>query len=272
MVNTALQLGSLTFKNRVLVASGTFGYGDETAGLVDLSKIGGLITKSLSLKPREGNAPRRIAETASGMLNSIGLANIGVHRFISEKLPFLRGVDTAVIANIAASSVEEYCSVLSLLEREEGVDAFEINVSCPNVREGGLTFGTSCPAVAEITRRLRALTSKPLIIKLTPNVTHISEFARAAENEGADALSVINTLIGMAVDIHSRRPLLSTVTRRPFGAGDQAHRPCEGVRGGKSRPDSGDRDRRNSDSDRCSGVSDHRGLVGAGGDAKFCRT
>jgi len=212
MVNTALQLGSLTFKNRVLVASGTFGYGDETAGLVDLSKIGGLITKSLSLKPREGNAPRRIAETASGMLNSIGLANIGVHRFISEKLPFLRGVDTAVIANIAASSVDEYCSVLSLLESEEGVDAFEINVSCPNVREGGLTFGTSCPAVAEITRRLRALTSKPLIIKLTPNVTHISEFARAAENEGADALSVINTVIGMAVDIHTRRPLLSTVT------------------------------------------------------------
>jgi dihydroorotate dehydrogenase (NAD+) catalytic subunit len=212
MTNTAFRLRSLTFKNRVLVASGTFGYGDETRGMVDLSKLGGIVTKSLSLKPREGNPPRRIAETPSGMLNSIGLANIGVHRFIREKLPFLREAGTAVVANIAASSVDEYCSVLDLLEEAGGVDAFEINVSCPNVKEGGLNFGTSCPAVAEITRRLRVLTKKPLVIKLTPNVTHIAEFARAAEGEGADALSVINTVIGMAVDVQTRRPLLSTVT------------------------------------------------------------
>ena len=212
MINTAFQLKTITFKNRVLVASGTFGYGDECGEAVDLSRMGGLITKSLSLKPRDGNAPRRIAETASGMLNSIGLANIGVHRFIDEKLPFLRTVGTAVIANIAASSVDEYCEVLSLLEMEEGVDGYEINVSCPNVKEGGLTFGTSCPAVAEITRRLRGLTSKPLILKLTPNVTHIAEFARAAEAEGADAVSVMNTLIGMAIDVNTRRPVLSTVT------------------------------------------------------------
>jgi len=212
MTTTSYRLGSVEFKNRVLVASGTFGYGDEVADLVDLSQIGGIITKSLSLKPRDGNPPRRIIETASGMLNSIGLANIGVHRFIEEKLPFLRTVGTAVIANIAASSVDEYCSVLALLEEQKGVDGYEINVSCPNVREGGLNFGTSCPAVAEITRRLRPLTSKPLIVKLTPNVTHIAEFARAVESEGGDAVSVINTLIGMAVDINSRRPFLSTVT------------------------------------------------------------
>lgn len=146
------------------------------------------------------------------MLNSIGLANIGVHRFIAEKLPFLQTVDTAVFVNIAASSVEEYCEVLRILEEHDGIDGYEINVSCPNVKEGGLNFGTSCPMTAEITRRLRPLTRKPLLLKLTPNVTHISEFARAVEAEGADGISVINTLIGMAVDIRTRKPVLSTVT------------------------------------------------------------
>jgi dihydroorotate dehydrogenase (NAD+) catalytic subunit len=146
------------------------------------------------------------------MLNSIGLANIGVHRFVKEKLPFLNSVDTAVIVNIAASTIEEYCEVLGILEGEDGIDGFEINVSCPNVKEGGLNFGTNCAAVAEITRRLRAMTKKPLLVKLTPNVTHIAEFARAVEGEGGDAVSVINTLIGMAVDIKTRKPVLSTVT------------------------------------------------------------
>ncbi len=212
MSDASFTLGAVRFKNRVLAASGTFGYGDECTDLVDISRIGGIITKSLSLRPRAGNPPRRIAGTASGMLNSIGLANIGVARFVGEKLPFLRGAGTTVIANIAASSVDEYCQVLERLEEQEGLHGYEINISCPNVKEGGLTFGTSCPATAEITRRLRLLTRKPLIIKLTPNVTHIGEFARAAEAEGADALSVINTLIGMAVDVRSRKPLLSTVT------------------------------------------------------------
>jgi dihydroorotate dehydrogenase (NAD+) catalytic subunit len=146
------------------------------------------------------------------MLNSIGLANIGVHRFIAEKLPFLRALATTVVGNIAASSVDEYCEVLDILEGTGHVDAYEINVSCPNVREGGLNFGTSCPMTGEITKRLRARTKRPLIIKLTPNVTHISEFARAVEAEGADAVSVINTLIGMAIDIKTRKPLLATVT------------------------------------------------------------
>jgi dihydroorotate dehydrogenase (NAD+) catalytic subunit len=212
MVKESFSIRGIEFKNRVLVASGTFGYGDEVKDLVDVNKLGGICTKSLSWKPRDGNPPRRIAETPSGMLNSIGLANIGVHNFIREKLPYLRTLDTAIIANIAASSIEEYCDVLSLLEQQEGIDGYEINVSCPNVKEGGLNFGTDCSKTREITARLRPLTNKPLIIKLTPNVTHISEFARAVAEEGADAVSVINTLIGMAVDIGTRKPKLSTVT------------------------------------------------------------
>lgn len=212
MVKTSFTLAGVEFKNRVLVASGTYGYGDDVVELADVNRLGGIVTKSLSLKPRPGNPPPRIVETPSGMLNSIGLANIGVHRFVKEKLPFLRALSTAVVGNIAASSIDEYCAVLDILEETGDIDAYEINVSCPNVREGGLNFGTSCPMTGEITRRLRARTKKPLIIKLTPNVTHISEFARAVEAEGADAVSVINTLIGMAIDIKTRRPLLATVT------------------------------------------------------------
>ncbi len=211
-MKTGFSIGKLKFKNRVFVASGTFGYGDEAKDLVDVNKLGGIMTKSLSMKPREGNPPRRITETPCGMLNSIGLANIGVQRFIREKLPYLRSLDTAIIANIAASSVQEYCDVLSALEEQEGVDAYEINVSCPNVREGGLLFGTDRSLTRQITDRLRPLTSKPLILKLTPNVTHISEFAKAVEEAGADAVSVMNTVIGMAVDIWKKKPKLSTVT------------------------------------------------------------
>ncbi len=211
-IRSSFRIGTVEFKNRVMVASGTFGYGDECVSAVDVNRLGALITKSLSLKPREGNPPPRIVETASGMLNSIGLANIGVHRFIGEKLPFLRTVDTTVIVNIAASTVEEYCAVLELLEGEDGIDGYEINVSCPNVKEGGLNFGTSCPMTSQITQRLRSRTKRPLIIKLTPNVTHIAELARAAEDAGADAVSVMNTLIGMAIDVRTRKPVLSTVT------------------------------------------------------------
>jgi dihydroorotate dehydrogenase (NAD+) catalytic subunit len=211
-MKTSFSIGSVEFKNRVLVASGTFGYGDEARDLVDVNKLGGIVTKSLSWKPRDGNPPRRIVETASGMLNSIGLANIGVHAFIKEKLPYLRTLDTVIVANIAASSVQEYCDVLALLEDHEGIHAYEINISCPNVKEGGLNFGTDRAMTKEITARLRALTRKPLIIKLTPNVTHVSEFARAAEEAGADAVSLINTLIGMAIDVRTKKPKLSTVT------------------------------------------------------------
>lgn len=211
-MNESFNLKNLIFKNRILVASGTFGYGDEVPNLVDINKLGGIVTKSLSRKPRDGNPNPRIAETPSGMLNSIGLANIGVEKFLNEKLPVLQKFNTAIIANIAASSIDEYCAVLELLTEEKGVHGFEINVSCPNVKEGGLNFGTDVAQVAVITKELRKRTKKPLIIKLTPNVTHISEFARAAESEGADALSVINTLIGMAVNIYTRKPKIATTT------------------------------------------------------------
>ena len=212
MIKESFSIRGVEFKNRVLVASGTFGYGDEVKGLLDVNMLGGICTKSLSWKPRDGNPPHRIVETTGGMLNSIGLANIGVHAFIEQKLPYLCELNTTIVVNIAASSVQEYCDVLSLLEKYDGIDAYEINVSCPNVKEGGLNFGTNCGMTHDITAKLRALTNKPLLIKLTPNVTHISEFAKAVEDAGADAVSVINTLIGMAVDIHKRKPRLSTVT------------------------------------------------------------
>jgi len=211
-VKTSFTLRGVEFKNRVFVASGTFGYGDEVRSLADVSRLGGIFIKSLSLKSRAGNPPQRIVETTGGMLNSIGLANIGVHSFIEQKLPYLRTLDTKIIANIAAGSLQEYCDVLKLLESQDGIAAYEINISCPNVKEGGLNFGTDCSMTAKITASLRKLTNKALIIKLTPNVTHISEFARAVETEGADAVSVMNTLIGMAIDIKTRKPKLSTVT------------------------------------------------------------
>ena len=211
-IKTSFTIRGVEFKNRVFVASGTFGYGDEICELVDVNQLGGIFTKSLSWKPRCGNPPQRIIETASGMLNSIGLANIGVQTFIEQKLPYLRTLSTRILVNIAASSIKEFCDVLSVLEEQKGIAGYEINVSCPNVKEGGMSFGTDCKMTAEITSQLRTLTTKPLIIKLTPNVTHISEFARAAESAGADAISVINTLIGMAVDIKTHKPKLSTVT------------------------------------------------------------
>ncbi len=211
-ISTDFTLGSMVCRNRVWVASGTFGYGDECPDLVDVNKIGAVITKSLSLKPRDGNPPPRIVETPGGMINSIGLANIGLQRFLEEKAPFLRALNTAVIVNIAASTIEEYKEVLGRIEEADCCDGYEINVSCPNVKEGGLSFGTNISMTAEITRVLRPLTSKPLIVKLTPNVTSVSEFARAVQDEGADAVSLINTLIGMSVDVKTRRPKISTTT------------------------------------------------------------
>lgn len=210
-INLKIRIGSLELKNPVLVASGTFGYGIETADFMDLNQLGGIITKSLSLKPRKGNPPKRIAETPSGMLNAIGLANIGVEKFIEEKLPLLKKIDTKIIVNIAASSVEEYVECVRILDKED-IDAFEINVSCPNVKEGGLEFGRDLSRVGEITNKVVASTNKPVIIKLTPNVTYISQFARVAKEEGATAVSAINTFVGMAVNVYTRKPKLSHIT------------------------------------------------------------
>ena len=209
-----VSIGGVEFKNPILVASGTYGYGSEAKDYCDISGLGGIVTKSVSWKPRQGNYPRRIVETASGMLNSIGLANVGVHTFVNEKLPYLENFDTQIIANIAASSTEEYCNVLSHIEAHatKNLAGYEINVSCPNVKDGGLSFGTKVEKVEELTKALRPLTKKLLIIKLTPNVTSVAPFAAACEASGADAISLINTVIGMSVDIHSSMPRISTVT------------------------------------------------------------
>jgi dihydroorotate dehydrogenase (NAD+) catalytic subunit len=210
---TAVSLGrGLDLKSPVLLASGTVSYGEELDSLCDLSKIGGLVTKAISLEPRAGNPPRRIAETPSGMINAIGLANVGVDRFIAEKIPFLRGLDTAVIVNIAGRSIDDYCEVVSRLDDVGSIDAYEINLSCPNVKGECMIMGVSSEATSEIVSKLRSITRRHLMIKLTPNVTSIGTIARAAEEAGADSLSLINTVVGMAVSWKTRRPLLKNVT------------------------------------------------------------
>ncbi len=211
-VDLSLQIGSLKLRNPIMLASGTVGYGNEIAEFTDLNKIGAIVTKSLSLKPRKGNAPQRIVETPAGMLNAIGLANVGVEQFLKEKIPFLRQYDIPLICNIAASTIEEYVECTKILTSEETIKAFEINVSCPNVKEGGLQFGNSCPMVSEITARVKAETDKPVIIKLSPNVSSIAEFAKAVKDEGGDAVSAINTLVGTSFDIFTKRPKLKNIT------------------------------------------------------------
>lgn len=207
----SVQIGSLKFRNPVLLASGTVGYGNEMSEFIDLNSIGGIVTKSLSLKPRKGNPPQRIVETPAGMLNAIGLQNVGVEIFIKEKIPFLKKFDVPLICNIAASTYEEYVECTKILTEEDTIKAFEINVSCPNVKEGGLQFGNDLIAVGKITGGVRAVTDKPVIIKLSPNVSYISEFAKVVKDEGGDAVSVINTLVGTAFNIYTRKPKLFNV-------------------------------------------------------------
>jgi dihydroorotate dehydrogenase (NAD+) catalytic subunit len=211
-VDLTVKIGSLTLRNPIMLASGTVGYGNEISEFTDLNKLGAIVTKSLSLKPRKGNPPQRIVETPAGMLNAIGLANVGVEVFLKEKIPFLKKFDVPLICNIAASSIEEYVECTRILTDEEIIKAFEINVSCPNVKEGGLSFGNDLNAVAKITEKVRAVTVKPLIIKLSPNVSYIAEFAKAAKENGADAVSAINTLVGAAFNIFTRKPKINNVT------------------------------------------------------------
>ncbi|TDI90769.1 MAG: dihydroorotate dehydrogenase [Caldithrix sp.] len=212
MADLSVQIGSLKLKNPVLVASGTFGYGKESAALVNLDKLGGIVTKSVSPKPRDGNPPPRIVELPAGMLNSIGLQNVGVEAFVKEKLPFLKTVDTALIVNIAGSTSKEFLTVVHRLESEEGIDGYELNFSCPNVKEGGLEFSQDPKVTAQVTAFIRKATKRPLIVKLTPNVTRVGEIARAAADSGADAVSLINTLVGMSVDVELGRPKINTIT------------------------------------------------------------
>jgi dihydroorotate dehydrogenase (NAD+) catalytic subunit len=210
-VDLSVELGSLLLKNPVLLASGTCGWGQEYQELADPNLLGGLVTKAVTLHPREGNPPPRLAETSCGLLNSIGLANLGVEEFVREKLPFLKSLETAVIVNVAGSTPEEYVEVVSRLEQQPGIDALEINISCPNVKEGGMILGSHPQSAFQLLSAVRKATERFLIAKLSPNVTDIVAIARSAVDAGMDALSLINTLVGMAIDVHSHRPRLSTV-------------------------------------------------------------
>jgi dihydroorotate dehydrogenase (NAD+) catalytic subunit len=210
-VDLSVNIGSLKLRNPIMLASGTVGYGNEISEFSDLNKLGAIVTKSLSLKPRKGNPPQRIVETPAGMLNAIGLANVGVEEFLKEKIPFLKKYDVPLICNIAASSVEEYVECTRILTSEETINAFEINVSCPNVKDGGLQFGNDVKAVANVTSKVREVTNKPLIIKLSPNVSYISEFAQAVKDEGGDAVSAINTFVGTAFNIFTKKPKIFNV-------------------------------------------------------------
>jgi dihydroorotate dehydrogenase (NAD+) catalytic subunit len=210
-VDLGVRLGPMALKNPVMVASGTFGYGQEFASLIDLNQLGAIVIKGLALKPVPGNPPPRIVETPCGMLNAIGLANIGVREFIEERLPWLRGLDTEVIVNIYGHSIDEYGELANAFKGVEGVSALEVNISCPNVELGGMAFGKDPDISAMVTEKVVKESDKPVIVKLTPNVTDIKVIAKAVEDAGADAISLINTLTGMAIDIETKSPRLGNV-------------------------------------------------------------
>ena len=212
LLDLGVEVGPLHLKNPVLAASGTFGYGQEFEEVVALSRLGGIVTKAVTLEPRLGNPPPRIVETAAGMLNSIGLANVGVEAFVRDKMPFLRSCGTAVIVNVAGRTVEEYAQTARRLDDCPGIHALEINISCPNVKEGGLSFGADPQLAGQVVEAIRNVTPLPLIAKLTPNVTDVAAIAEAVQEAGADAVSLINTLVGMAIDVERRRPKLGGVT------------------------------------------------------------
>lgn len=207
-----IEIAGIKFQNPVLTASGTFGYGLDFADLIDLNRLGGFCSKGLSPKPMKGNPPPRIVETHGGMLNAIGLQNIGAKAFVTDKLPQLKKYNTKVIANVFGYSLEEYIEAIEILNDGDGISAYELNISCPNVKQGGIVIGNSPDAAAEVTRAVKQVAKRPVIVKLSPNVTSIKELALAVEGAGADALSLINTLVGMSIDVYSRRPRIANVT------------------------------------------------------------
>jgi len=206
-----INIGSLRMQNPVMTASGTFGYAREFADLVDLARLGAIIVKGISLEPRPGNPPPRIVETACGMLNAIGLENVGLDRFITDKIPYLRQIGTPVIVNILGDSVDDYARLAGRLNDTEGIAALEVNISCPNVKKGGVAFGTVPEMAAAVTGAVRKAGSLPVLVKLSPNVTDITVIARAVEDAGADGISLINTLLGMAIDTRTRKPRLANI-------------------------------------------------------------
>jgi dihydroorotate dehydrogenase (NAD+) catalytic subunit len=211
-MDLSVKIGKTLLQNPVGVASGTFGYASEMKSLVPLNRLGAIFTKAITRHPRAGNPPPRIVETPSGMLNAIGLANVGVEAFVRDKMPFLRKLAPAIFVNVAGTDAKEYEEVVRRLNPVSGIDGYEINISCPNVKSGGISFSSSPKETRKIVRRLRKTTRRTLIIKLSPNVSDITEFARTCEGEGADAVSLINTLVGMAVDVYRRAPRLANVT------------------------------------------------------------
>jgi dihydroorotate dehydrogenase (NAD+) catalytic subunit len=211
MRDLSVRVGSLRLSNPIIAASGCFGYGVEYAEAVDLRSLGGVAVKGLFLAERDGHPPPRIVETPAGMLNAIGLQGIGVHRFVAERLPALRELGATVFVNVCGSTIEEYCEVSRVLSDAEGVAAIELNISCPNIKEGGIQFGCSLAGTHDVVHAVRKVTSLPVIPKLTPNVTDVASFARAAEEAGADAVSLVNTFLAMAIDVETRRPRLSNV-------------------------------------------------------------
>jgi dihydroorotate dehydrogenase (NAD+) catalytic subunit len=212
MANLKVKIDNLEFKNPVTVASGTFGFGEEMSQFIDLNRLGGIFVKGLTVKNREGNDYPRMAETPSGMLNSVGLQNKGIDYFIQHIYPKIKHFDTHIIANVNGSTIEEYIEVTEKLNDLEKVPAIELNISCPNVKEGGMAFGISCPSAVAVTAAVRKAYDRTLIVKLSPNVTDIVEIAKAVEGSGADSVSLINTLLGMAIDADRRKPILSTIT------------------------------------------------------------
>jgi dihydroorotate dehydrogenase (NAD+) catalytic subunit len=210
-MDLSVQIGSLKLANPLMAASGCYGYGVEYADAVDLSSLGAVVSKGLFLKPREGHPPERIVETPSGMLNAIGLQGIGVHRYISEKLPELRRLGATNVINICGSTLDEYVELARILSDAEGVHGLELNISCPNIKEGGITFGCSLHGTFDVVSEVKKVTSLPVIPKLTPNVTDVASIAKAAEDAGADAVSLVNTFLAMAIDVETRRPKLSNI-------------------------------------------------------------
>lgn len=212
MADLSVNIGALKLKNPVLTASGTFGYGEEFADFIDLTRLGGFIVKGTTLYPREGNPYPRMAETPMGMLNAVGLQNKGVHYFVEQIYPRLKDLNTNVIVNVSGSSVEDYSETAAIINELDNIPAIELNISCPNVKHGGMTFGVHPEAAADVVSAVRMAYHKTLIVKLTPNVTDITEIAKAVEGAGADSVSLINTMLGMAIDAERRKPLLSTIT------------------------------------------------------------
>ena len=212
MANLEVNIHNLRLKNPVLTASGTFGYGEEYDDFIDVNTLGGIVVKATTSKHREGNPYPRMAETPMGMLNAVGLQNKGIHHFVHHIYPHLTGYSNCVIANVSDSTVEGYVEVAEEMNELDHIQAIELNISCPNVKEGGMAFGTSCPSATAVTRAVREVYHKTLIVKLSPNVTSIAEIAKAVEGAGADAISLINTLLGMAIDSEKRKPVLSTIT------------------------------------------------------------